>query len=459
MLWIITCRRLKRDRRGISNIIVIVLSLVVILAIVSNIVLWNYEMNQLDYEKMKEDITITGVASLTNSSWFVAQNEYAINTGTYENGSYTDTHVTDGLYETFNEASTGSGGILDPDSAETLKDITAESGPDTSADDSENILTLMTDGDLSGSKEIFNYATGGSDFAHWYRRNVDASNYSKVEVRVYFSTLEVTPYDWRVYVYQSDANNIDTAYYVDGSSSTTGWTTIDVTSIIHQLDGAGFIKVRLISRVGGGNEGKKAYIAEMEWRLTVGYSLDLNGMFVIDTSMYSLAHIQTIEIQSRYMVNDTGENWYLKAYNWTASAYSDSGFNSTVGHTPTMGWDYYAVNLTDAWQSYVHDNGTINVKFVDQGVDSDQTSVDVDFLGVRVRVYGSQFTFENDGGLTVHLVSLWISNSTDRQRYDISVFVNSAETKTYLRDDVLLPTGSYTVKVVTERGNKAVYSG
>ena len=75
------------------------------------------------------------------------------------------------------------------------------------------------------------------------------------------------------------------------------------------------------------------------------------------------------------------------------------------------------------------------------------------------RVTGSQFTFENDGGLTVHLVSLWIINSTDHQRYDINVFVNSAATKNYLRDDVSLPTGSYTVKVVTERGNVAVYSG
>jgi len=72
---------------------------------------------------------------------------------------------------------------------------------------------------------------------------------------------------------------------------------------------------------------------------------------------------------------------------------------------------------------------------------------------------GSQFTFENNGGLTVHLVSLWIINSTDHQQYDISVFINSAETKNYLRDDISLPTGSYTVKVITERGNTAVYSG
>ena len=75
------------------------------------------------------------------------------------------------------------------------------------------------------------------------------------------------------------------------------------------------------------------------------------------------------------------------------------------------------------------------------------------------RLTGSQFTFQNDGSLTAHLVSLWIINSTDHQRYEINVFINSAETKTYLRDDISLPTGSYTVKVVTERGNTAVYSG
>lgn len=75
------------------------------------------------------------------------------------------------------------------------------------------------------------------------------------------------------------------------------------------------------------------------------------------------------------------------------------------------------------------------------------------------RLTGSQFTFQNDGSLTAHLVSLWIINSTDHQRYDINVFINSAETKNYLLEDISLPTGSYTVKVVTERGNTAVYSG
>ena len=92
-------------------------------------------------------------------------------------------------------------------------------------------------------------------------------------------------------------------------------------------------------------------------------------------------------------------------------------------------------------------------------MDWEKMKENVIITNVERVTYGSQFTFENDGGLTVHLVSLWIINSTDHQRYDINVFVNSAATKNYIRDDISLPTGNYTVKVVTERGNVAVYSG
>ena len=74
-------------------------------------------------------------------------------------------------------------------------------------------------------------------------------------------------------------------------------------------------------------------------------------------------------------------------------------------------------------------------------------------------INGTRFTFKNEGALTSHLVSLWIINSTNHQRYDINVFVNSAETITYLRADISLPDDQYTVKVVTERGNIAVCSG
>ncbi|UCE16642.1 MAG: hypothetical protein JSV12_03280 [Candidatus Bathyarchaeota archaeon] len=297
---IITSLQLKRDRRGVSNIIVVVLSLVIIIAVTSNVVLWSYQMNQLDWEKIREDVKISNSTRISaRSPWFVVQSEYTVNNGSRVNGTYEDTRVADdGGWETFQE----------------------EENPPT-------------------------------------------------------------------------------------------------------------------------------------------YRLDANGTFIIDVSPYLLWSVSTVEIQLRYRTSDAVENWYLKAYNWTSNAFSDSGFNSTTGHTPTTEWDNYTVNLTGQWRSYVQDDGTMRVKVHDEGNDGVETTVDIDFLGVRVVASGVRFTFRNEGALTSHLVSMWIVNSTNHQRYDTNIFVNSGRTLNYTRTDFSLPSGQYTVKIVTERGNTAVYSG
>jgi len=291
-------RTIRQNQSGISNVIVLVLSLVILVTIVANIFLWNYQMNQLDYEKMREDLKIANVTRVTRSSWFVAQSEYKVSIGNHVNGTYEATQFADdNSWETFLEKPSPHG-------------------------------------------------------------------------------------------------------------------------------------------------------------------LDINGTFVIDLSIYSLTHIQTIEIQLRYRADDAEEKWYLKAYNWTAVMYSGNGFNSTTGHTPTTGWDNYAVNLTDSWRSYVRDDGVMYVKIEDEWFDpTNRTTIDIDFLGVRVAIDGARFIFENDGSFSSHIVSLWVNNSTIHQRYDINIIINSAETFTYLRVDIRLPVEQYTVKVVTERGNIAIYSG
>jgi len=284
-----------RNRRGLSNLIIVVLSLVILVVIVSNVILWSYQMNQLDWEKMQENINISNVARMTRSSWLVTQNEYTINKGDRTSSSYLDTQIMDNNYESFRESSP----------------------PRT---------------------------------------------------------------------------------------------------------------------------------------------FDINGTFSIDLSIYPLVHIQSVEIQLKYRVDDTGEKWFLKAYDWTSKSYSDNGFNYTVGHTPSLGWNYYAVNLTNKWLSYVRNDGKVLVKVHDQLPDSTRTNIEMDFLGVRVAVSGALFTLQNKGSRTTHFVSIWVNNSTEHKRYDADAFVNSGETFSYQRADIQLPSGQYTVKVVTERGNIAVYA-
>jgi hypothetical protein len=99
-------RRLKRlncNKRGVSNVLVVMLSLILITVIVANVVLWNYQMNQLDIERMHESVSITNADRITRSQWFTAQKEFSITTGTNVSGSHAATTSIDSSYETFRE--------------------------------------------------------------------------------------------------------------------------------------------------------------------------------------------------------------------------------------------------------------------------------------------------------------------------------------------------------------------
>jgi hypothetical protein len=750
-------RRLRHDRRGISNVIVVMLSLILIVIIVGNVVLWSYQMNQLDWERMEEDIGIINAERVNRSSWFVAQSEYAVVDGSYVSGSYTDTQAVDSRYERFTEAlatptyypngyNVLSGTYLSgtvPNSVEIVDSdyFIVRSGGTASATMAYNPLSYSLLGsttfvsgatsDLASNNDVymtfrsyasqtssstFGYTTAGISYTtvsanQMYGSVFTSPAYSDMTVqsitfrgRTGFGTANVkcvlvrhsdltivavgnpvsvsTMANWYTSTFSSppslsanteyvimlipsasiqfyygsgsanqghydstnsyttptnptDAAHNNNRYSIyctftypsqytcevefTGTSNTESWTqlvwtidssfTTDSVTATFQLynyqtgsyptSGDGYLsdtigttdvtKTQTITtnptyfRDASGNwkikvkgvkntnsqfdfkadwiEFKTSYYNEyaasteftfsnmntqapMQLNFTVvseyditnvnvaiqawnysssayvtsgeGYlaytssgvnetkllsintnpqfytsngnakikvtgvksttsqylqkinqirlyykienRLSINGACTIDLSEYPSAYIQSVEIQLRYRASDSGEKWYLKAYNWTKAAYSDVGFNSTTGQKPTTDWDYYTVNLTTSWRSYVWNNGTIRVQFIDQGPDSSSTIIDIDFLGVRAIIDGARFSFRNNGALTSHLVSLWIINASIHQHYDINVFLNSGENATYTRVDMRLPADDFIVKVVTERGNMAVLS-
>ena len=289
-------RSLRISKRGISTVIVVMLSLVLVVIVVTNVVLWSFQMNQYDWERMQEKIALTNATHVTRSPWFTSQSEYTTNIGNRMNGTYTYTQTVDGNYETFRE----------------------ESAP---------------------SNESF--------------------------------------------------------------------------------------------------------------------ALDIAGVFILDLSNYPMVYIRTVEMQIRYRANDSLENWHLKAYNWTKGEYSNVGFNSTLGDAPSIEFKYYTVNLTNVWQSYVQ-NGVIRIKFCDNDTDTYQSLIHIDFLGVRLVIDGVRFSFENISSLTTHVVSIWVINTTLHRRYGASFFLNSGAKGNYFRADISLPSGNFTVKAMTERGNTAL---
>jgi len=200
----------------------------------------------------------------------------------------------------------------------------------------------------------------------------------------------------------------------------------------------------------------------IEFKVTTSsfYRLDVSNSFIIDLAAYPLSYTHGIEILFRYNATVDAEKWFLKAYNWTSSSFTDTNFNNTGGNQPVLNeWNEYAINVTSSWKDYVKDDGMVRVEFLDEGLNTNQTTVEVDFVGVRAITDGARLDLKNSSPLTAHIVAIWIVNSTNHQRYDVDFYVNSGEETTYTRIDIALPREDFIVKVVTERGNMAVYQG
>ncbi|HML02069.1 MAG TPA: hypothetical protein VK487_01715 [Candidatus Bathyarchaeia archaeon] len=69
---------------------------------------------------------------------------------------------------------------------------------------------------------------------------------------------------------------------------------------------------------------------------------------------------------------------------------------------------------------------------------------------------GSFFAFENNGPLTVQVVSIWVDNLTLHSHYDVDYFINSGVNASFFNAAVNLPEGQYIVKAVTSRGNISI---
>ena len=87
---------LRNKKRGISTVIVVMLSLVLIVTIVGNVILWSYQMNQIDWEKIQEKIEIIDVQSV-NNSWIQNPNGYILGGSTnWVSGDISNLIIDDG---------------------------------------------------------------------------------------------------------------------------------------------------------------------------------------------------------------------------------------------------------------------------------------------------------------------------------------------------------------------------
>ena len=92
-------------------------------------------------------------------------------------------------------------------------------------------------------------------------------------------------------------------------------------------------------------------------------------------------------------------------------------------------------------------------------VDLERTQETLTLANVtRTEPTGISMDIKNTGAISLHIVAVWVTNSTMHQRYDADVFLNAGESTTYNRTDIEVPQKAFLAKVVTERGNLAVFS-
>jgi Na+-transporting NADH:ubiquinone oxidoreductase subunit NqrC len=92
-------------------------------------------------------------------------------------------------------------------------------------------------------------------------------------------------------------------------------------------------------------------------------------------------------------------------------------------------------------------------------VDLERTQETLTIANVtRTEPAGISIDVKNTGAISLHIVAVWVTNSTVHQRYDADVFLNAGESITYNRTDITVPQDAFLARVVTERGNMSVFS-
>ncbi|MEM2463333.1 MAG: hypothetical protein QXY07_01455, partial [Candidatus Bathyarchaeia archaeon] len=185
------------------------------------------------------------------------------------------------------------------------------------------------------------------------------------------------------------------------------------------------------------------------------YSLFIKGDFTINLTNYPVENISSIGINISLKASDTGESWLLEAYNWM-----DQRYDIIAAFPPTLYFKDYTVSLGGSWQCYINpNNGTVRVALHDENLDSTPTTVSINTFTLEATLkYGAVLTLKNEGASTVHIVAIWVITRKAHVRYDADFFISPGETVDYARENIPLPMEDFIVKIVTERGNMAVFS-
>lgn len=90
-------------------------------------------------------------------------------------------------------------------------------------------------------------------------------------------------------------------------------------------------------------------------------------------------------------------------------------------------------------------------------IDMERNQEEVTLSNIESSKEGTTIGIKNSSPFSVRIVAIWILDLNSHKRCDLNLFLNSGEATNYTLSDIDL-LEKYIIKIVTERGNIAVYS-
>jgi hypothetical protein len=429
-------------------------------------------MNQLDWEKMQEDVKITDVAR-AGETWSYNPSGYAPSGSTsLVSGSVSNLKSDDGVYMIFRSYNSGNTTVQPIANMNFTSDATGwvyGESADTVATGAWDTDSGRTDPGCYNFTIVDNLATAFYSIDQFinYSFTVDPLP----SQAIVYGSVRLTSDDdflfWAEIRLVRPDNSVTTVWVGDTYSGSTafdsGWinVTVDASS---NFTLTGTYQLSLFTHSETDDLGSAATKATL-----VHYWDDAGITLTVPKYTSEVEFTGSSNTEDWSQLSWTVDSaWTVGSVNVTLQL-----FNYTLGDYPTSENGYIAYTSGDTPNIDETKNQTITVNPTDfrnatgywrmkiKGVKATDTQFDfkVDWIEFKVVTdSGTLFTFENAGSLTSHVVSLWIINSTNHRRYDANLFINSGEEATYIRADIRLPSTPFIAKVVTERGNMAVFA-
>ncbi len=435
-----TIGRLKSDRRGLSNVIVVMLSLILVVVIAANVVLWGFQMNQFDWERMQEKIEITEVEVEVQSplmDWYYHGFSHRI-----QHNITAKINVTD--YQVKITIVNGTG----------LSQGNIHYTTHVSRPDFGDVRFTWYNSTRKREQPIPYWCESvhpGGNATFWVRIPVIPESPGESTIYIYYGNGEAGTES------NGDATFIFFDDFDDGVIDQNKWTNINDAS-----ESGGSL------RGNGGNQ--KVWmqtIQSFQTPFAVNFKMrgEARGNFdsgIRVGNLYFISDLGTgnpgIGTSWVYPSGSAGDvvSWHIYEarimaglqvfYDLTANKYATASYTYNTGPLCLLG-DSDNQNR-DTFYDYIFVRKYMDPEPV-HGAWGVEEAYDVQTLTIKVR---------NPSPLTVHVVAVWMNNATLHMRFSVDVFINPGESTTFSMVVKSLPADIRVVKVVSERGNTAIFT-